>query len=53
MFFFLNRDIIAGEMILNLPDRIDWKKCVRAEDEEKEITKIFRTKFQDFEPSNK
>jgi hypothetical protein len=38
---------------LNLTERIDWKQCVKSEAEEKEITKSFRTKFQEFDPSNK
>ena len=38
-------------MILDLPERIDWKQCVRSEEEEREITKAFRNKFQDFDPN--
>ncbi len=53
LFCFHLRDIIAGGMILNLPERIDWKQCVKSEDEEKQISKDFRTKFHSFDPSNK
>lgn len=45
------RDVIASELILNMPERIEWKRCIRSEEDERQITKDFRAKFQPYDPN--
>lgn len=42
---------MASEMLLNCPDRIDWKQCVVSQADEKEMTVEFRESFKKFDPS--
>lgn len=45
------RDVMASELLLNCPDRIDWKECVIPLEEEKKMTQEFRKEFKTFDPS--
>lgn len=45
------RDVMACELLLNCPDRIDWKECVMTPEEEKQMSVEFRTNFKKFDPS--
>lgn len=42
---------MASELLLNCPERIDWKECVKSEEEEKQMALEFRKKFAKFDPS--
>jgi hypothetical protein len=47
------RDVIASELLLNMPDRIDWKDCVKSPEEEKKMSVDFRNgEFKKFDPFN-
>jgi hypothetical protein len=50
--FVHKRDVIASETLLDLAERIDWKQCVVSEDQEQQMTKEFRAKFQSFDPAS-
>jgi hypothetical protein len=45
------RDVLASELLLNCPDRIDWKECVLSAEEEKKMSLDFRNEFKPFDPS--
>ena len=42
----LGRELLASEPLLNVPDRIDWKKCALSEEESKQQIIEFREKFK-------
>jgi hypothetical protein len=44
--------VIASELLLNMPERIDWKECVQPQDEEKQMSVDFRNSFKSFDPFN-
>ena len=44
------RDVIASELLLNMPDRVDWKECVKSQEEEKKMSVDFRNDFKKFDP---
>lgn len=46
------RDVIASELLLNMPERVDWKDCVKPQDEEKAMSVEFRNSFKSFDPFN-
>ncbi|RNA42364.1 CWF19 1 [Brachionus plicatilis] len=45
------RDVMASEILLNCPDRIDWKTCVISIEEEKIMSQDFRKEFKMFDPA--
>ena len=51
-FFQYFRDVIASELLLNMPERIDWRECVQPQDEEKQMSVDFRNSFKSFDPFN-
>jgi hypothetical protein len=44
------RDVVASELLLNVPERIDWRECVKTQEEEKEMSVEFRNNFKKFDP---
>jgi hypothetical protein len=44
------RDVIASELLLNMPDRVDWKECVKSQEEEKKMSVDFRNEFKKYDP---
>ena len=45
------RDVIASELLLNLSDKVDWKDCVKSQEEEKKMSVEFRNgDFKKFDP---
>jgi hypothetical protein len=45
------RDVIASDLLLNLPDRIHWKNCILSKEDEIKMTKTFREDFKAYDPS--
>lgn len=43
------REVLASGPILNLPDKVDWKECVRQKEEEQELVQRLRTDFEPFD----
>lgn len=43
------REVIASPLLLNIPDRIDWKACSMSKEEETQAAKAFRKMFQQFD----
>ncbi|GAB1609733.1 CWF19-like protein 1 [Argonauta hians] len=43
------RDILASPMLLNMPDRIDWKSCTESQEDEKEMAQEFKKMFKSFD----
>lgn len=43
------RDVLAGEDLLNLPHRVNWRDCVASKEEETRLTKKFRDEFKEFD----
>jgi hypothetical protein len=41
---------MASEMLLNCPDRVEWKECVQSQADEKEMSLEFRKNFKKFDP---
>ena len=50
MFKLIIRDVMATEMLLNCPDRIEWKQCVLSQADEKEMALELRENFKKFDP---
>jgi hypothetical protein len=48
---YFSRDVVASELILNVPERVDWKVCLRTIEEEKNMSADFRKEFKIFDPS--
>ena len=46
---YLFRDVLAGENVLNMPDRVNWKSCKLSKEEEVIQAKMFRKRFQTFD----
>lgn len=44
------REILASPNLLNVQNRIDWRKCVQTEDEETLDVKMFRIAFAPHNP---
>ena len=47
--YYLYRDVLAGENLLDMPDRVDWKKCKIPKEEETIQAKKFRKRFHPFD----
>lgn len=45
----MGREILADRLILNLPDKIDWKECSLGKDEETDLTKKFKSEFKSYD----
>lgn len=43
------REVLASVELLNLEDKVDWKDCQKGPDEEIELAKDIRKKFQPYE----
>ncbi|XP_036363456.1 CWF19-like protein 1 isoform X2 [Octopus sinensis] len=43
------RDVLASPMLLNMPERIDWKNCTESQEKEKQMAQEFKKKFKDFD----
>ena len=43
------REVLCCPNLLDLEDRIDWRECKGTKEEETEMTKEFRKKFQPFD----
>ncbi|KAK2146142.1 hypothetical protein LSH36_629g01064 [Paralvinella palmiformis] len=43
------REAVADQMLLNLPQRVDWRNCKLSKDEETQHAKTFRTGFQKYD----
>lgn len=44
------REVLASPKLLNVQDRIDWRKCLQTLDEEKSDIQTFRSNFERFNP---
>ncbi|XP_027702151.1 CWF19-like protein 1 [Vombatus ursinus] len=43
------REVLAGEAILNIPNKSDWRQCPRSREEEEALARLFRKHFQPFD----
>ena len=43
------REVLADEKLLDMPERVDWKSCSLARDEEVDITKAMRKMFSPYD----
>lgn len=43
------REVMSSPMLLNMPERIDWKKCNISEDEEKQNAASFKQMYRPFD----
>ena len=43
------REVLADEKLLDMPERVDWKSCSLARDEEVDITKAMRKMFSSYD----
>ena len=43
------REVLASTLILNVPERVDWKNCVGSKEEETSTALSMRTEFQPFD----
>ena len=48
----LYREVLALPLILNTPDRVDWKACVVSKDKEAAMTQSLRIGYQPFDFTN-
>ncbi len=48
--YLMKRDVVASELLLNVPERVDWRECVMTQEEEKEMSIEFRNNFKKFDP---
>ena len=42
-------EVLASTLILNLPERVDWKNCSSTKEEETAAAQNMRTAFQPFD----
>lgn len=49
MFVYI-REVLASPKLLNVEDRIDWKKCDQSQDEETSDVNLFRCAFAPYNP---
>ena len=45
----LGREVMADQRLLDMADRVDWKACSVARDEEVDMTKALRKMFSPFD----
>ena len=43
------REVLAAPLVLNLPNRINWKSCLAAKDEETKAALKMRKTFEPFD----
>ena len=43
------REVLADEKLLDMPERVDWKSCSLAREEELDITKAMRKMFSQYD----
>ena len=43
------REVLAGQSILNVPHRVDWKTCSLSFEEESKMAESFRQSFSTFD----
>lgn len=43
------RELLASEAVLDLPDKVDWRKCKASKEDETELTTSFRKAFEPFD----
>ena len=48
-YFSLSREVLASPLILNVPNKVNWKNCTLSKEEETEMTLKFRDNFQPFD----
>ncbi|KAL5479933.1 hypothetical protein EMCRGX_G023536 [Ephydatia muelleri] len=46
------REVLASPLLLNIPDRVDWKACSTSKEEETQAAKAFRKTFQPYDFTN-
>jgi len=46
------RNVVASEILLNLPEREDWRECALPLEDEKKMSIEFRNAFKPFDPSS-
>lgn len=46
------REVLASPLLLNIPDRVDWKACSTSKEEETQAAKAFRKQYQPFDFTN-
>ena len=44
-----SREVLAGQSILNVPHRVDWKTCSVSFEEESKMAESFRQSFSTFD----
>lgn len=45
----MRREVLASTLILNVPERVDWKRCSASKEEETVAAKDMRTHFEPFD----
>lgn len=48
--FIFTREVLASPKLLNLQNRIDWRKCEQTTEEEENGVKMFRKAFAPYNP---
>jgi len=43
------REVLADEVLLNQPDKVDWRNCAVSKEKEKELAKQFQQDFRSFD----
>ena len=49
--FCCDREALAHETILNMPERVDWRNCKSSKEEESQMTQKFREDFSKYDPN--
>ena len=49
LWFFFSREVLDSPLILNVPNKVNWKNCVLPKEQETEMTVKFRDNFQPFD----
>lgn len=48
-YYFVCREAVAHESILNMPERIDWRECSNSKQDEMKMAADFRAKFEKYD----
>ena len=43
------REVLASSLILNVPEKVDWKNCSASKEEEMVVVENMRKQFQPFD----
>eukprot|EP00123_Amoebidium_parasiticum_P001421 comp12500_c0_seq1/m.7457 comp12500_c0_seq1/g.7457 ORF comp12500_c0_seq1/g.7457 comp12500_c0_seq1/m.7457 type:complete len:626 (-) comp12500_c0_seq1:152-2029(-) len=46
------REVLGSALLLDCPQRVDWRECKQSQEEEAALAKNMRAKFSAFDPSN-